>query len=137
MSVVGNSQNQRIGSERMRKRQISLEEAGLLLDKLIQEAVPVVAFFTSKDGVQVKLRGLVDSVTAEVVLVVAAKQEAVSAGYLSVPIGSPVGTDCKFSYGDKRELPEQMRDKWAEELGEAVLTVVGPDSSRLHLFFTL
>ncbi len=115
--------------------EISLDEVGLLVDKLMRESVPVVAFFASKDGVQVKLRGFVDSVTAEVGLVVAAKQGS-APGYLSVPVGNPVGSGCKFSYGDKRELPEQKRDEWAEKLGEAVLTVLRSDSSRLYLFFT-
>jgi len=114
---------------------ISRSEAGLLLDKLIRENIPVVAFFI-KDGVQVKLRGFVSKITASVGLEIIARQDSTSTGYLIVPIGEPVGSGCVFAYGDKRELPERTREELAERLGEAVLIIATPGGGQLRLFFT-
>jgi hypothetical protein len=105
-----------------------------LLDKIFRECIPVVAFF-KRDGVQVKLQGLVDSVTSAAGLVVVAKQDSVPVGYLCVPIGLPIGTGCSFAYGDKRELPVETREESAK-LGEAVLIIYTPDRGELRLFFT-
>jgi hypothetical protein len=122
------------------KGSISQEEAGLLIDKLMRESIPVVAFFVSKENVQVKFRGFVDSVTSAVGLVLCTVQGAPAGSansYLAIPMGDPVGTGCKFVYGDKRELPEEKREEWAGRLGEAALSITVPYGARLNLFFTL
>lgn len=117
------------------KNEISLNEAGLLINKLMQESIPVIAYFV-RDGVQVKLRGFVNSVTSDVGLVVVERQGSIPVGYLTVPIGTPVGNGCVFAYGDKRELPEQTSDELAEKLGEAVLIICPSNGGQLRLFFT-
>lgn len=103
----------------MSKNEISPDEAGLLIHKLMQKSIPVVAYYI-RNGVQAKVRGFVDSVTDEVGLVVVAKQDSVPVGYLAVPIGVPVGHECRFRYGEKRELPKETRDELADKLGEVV-----------------
>lgn len=118
----------------MSKNEISLDEARLLILKLIEESIPVVAYYI-RNGVQAKVRGFVNSVSAEVGLVVVAKQDSTPVGYLAVPIGAPAGEGCRFRYGDKRELPEATRDEWAEKLGEAVLIIYLPGGGELRLFF--
>ena len=128
----GDSQKLRVAV--LKKNEISPSEAGLLLDKLLKESVPVIAYFI-RDGVQVKMPGFVDRVKSGVGLVVVAKQDSIPVGYLTVPIGIPVGNGCTFAYGDTRELPEQTRDELAK-LGEAVLIIYTPDGGQLRLFFT-
>jgi hypothetical protein len=96
----------------------------------------VVAYFVQA-GVQVKMRGLVESVTAADGLVLVVKELETPVSYLVVPLGSPVGAGCTFAYGDKRELPEQTREDLAEKLGDAVLIVNSPDGGQLRLFFSL
>jgi hypothetical protein len=118
----------------LKNNEISPNEAGLLLDKILGESIPVVAFFI-RDSVQVKIRGFVESVTSGAGLVVVAKQDSVPVGYLRVPIGLPVGRGCSFAYGDKRELPEETREESAK-LGEAVLIIYTPDRGELRLLFT-
>ena len=118
----------------MDKNEISLSDAALLIDKLMRESIPVVAYYI-RNGVQAKVRGFVDSVTAEVGLVVVAKQDSLPSGYLAVPIGAPPGEGCRFRYGDKRELLEGTREDLAEKLGEAVLIVYPPAGGQLRLFF--
>ncbi len=117
------------------KNEISVNEAGLLVDKLMQESIPVIAYFV-RDGIQVKMRGFVDTATSDVGLVIVAKQGSLPTGYLTVPTGTPVGSGCTFAYGDKRELPEQTRDELAERLGDAVLIINPPSGGQLRLFFT-
>ena len=121
----------------MSKNEISSTDAGLLLEKLVRESVPVVAFFISPDGVRSKFRGFVDSVTSGTGITVASKQGSpAETGYLSVLIGNPAGTGCTFVFGDIRELPEEKREESANKLGEAALSISLPTGARLTLFFT-
>ena len=82
-----------------------------------------------------KIRDFVDSVTAEVRLVVVAKQESLPMGHLAVPIGTPAGNGCIFVYGDTRELPEQARDQLANKMCEEVLVILCLQVASLTLFF--
>jgi hypothetical protein len=118
----------------MSKHSISLEDAALLLKKLTTEAIPVTAFFVSADGSQTKLLGFVDSVTAEVGLVVCGTQGRPSdSSCLRVPIE---GAD--FLFGDKREMKVEhsLREELASRYGEAVLKMNLPSGSVLNLLFT-
>jgi hypothetical protein len=119
----------------MSDREIPLTEASLLLDKFVQERVPVVAFFV-RDGVQVKLRGVVNRISPTTGIEIVAQQDSQPIGYLVVPIGNPVGTGCVFRYGETRELSvtDRAREEMNEKLGEAVLLVYTA-SSQLRLFF--
>ena len=121
-------------SARMDENEISLSEAGLLINKLMRKSIPVVAYYI-RHGVQTKVRGFVDRVTAEGELVVVAKQHSGPLGYLAVPIGAPLGNGCRFRFGDKREIPEETRNELAGKLGEAVLIIYLPERGQLRLFF--
>ena len=122
----------------MTKNEISVIEADLLLRKLIEEAVPVVAFYASREGVQARVRGFVEALTEVMGLQLTTNQGAVEArSHFSAPMGSPVGSGCRFMYGDKRELPESVREEWAGELGDMALTILLPYRARLTLFFSI
>jgi hypothetical protein len=119
------------------KQQIANDVAVLLLDKLVRESVPVVAFYYRGD-IRFKLRGFVcafaDAVKGE--LIVTAQAASRADGYLKLPIGSPVGNGCTFLYDDKRELPEEIRSELGERIGEAVLVIHTVDLARLELYFS-
>jgi hypothetical protein len=122
----------------MSKNEISAVEADLLLRKMINEAIPVIAFYASREGVQARVRGYIEAITDVMGLQLATNQDAPETrSHFSIPMGNPVGNGCRFMYGDKRELPESVREEWAGELGEMALTIVLPYRSRLTLFFTI
>lgn len=87
----------------------SLEEGKLLLKKLLDEAIPVLAFLSAADGSSAKLSGFVDSCTNEVGIVIAAKKGAPAESAnlrLAVRTG---GLECFF--GDERELdPDPLQE---------------------------
>ena len=122
----------------MSKNEISVIEADLLLRKLIDEAIPVIAFYASREGVQARVRGFVEGVTEVMGLQLSTNQDAGEVrSHLSMPMGSPVGNGCRFMYGDKRELPESVREEWSGELGDMALTILLPYRARLTIFFTI
>jgi hypothetical protein len=115
--------------------QISQPEAVDLLDKLLTEHVSVEAFFFSRFGTGM-LPGFVDSVTRDngLVISVSGPPIDVSRGYLHF---SPFDGGCAFWYGEKRELPDDLKDR-TEARGESVLLFLLQGSGeRLMLFFTL
>jgi hypothetical protein len=117
------------------KQQIANEVAVLLLDKLIRESTPVVAFYYRGD-IRFKLRGVVCAVAAQGGLIVTAQATSRADGYLRLPIGNPVGSGCTFLYDDKRDLPEETRSELTEQIGEAVLAIHTLDMARLELYFS-
>lgn len=122
----------------MTKNEISVIEADLLLRKLIDEAIPVIAFYASREGVQARVRGFVEAITEVMGLQLTTNQSTAEArSHFSAPMGSPVGNGCRFMYGDKRDLPESVREEWAGELGDMALTILLPYRARLTLFFTI
>jgi hypothetical protein len=117
---------------------ISLTEASLLLDKLVTEPIAVVAFFVSVDGSKTVLRGFVDSITLEDgILISATRGKPNESSTLAVGLpGDPLGADCTFVYGDKRELDESRREELSAKYGDAALSILFPSGSRLNLLFT-
>src|SRR5580704_9968376 len=116
----------------MSKNVISWDEADLLINKLINESIPVVAFFVAADGAHTTLRGFVDSATAEAGLVVCSTQGNPSAGSrLRVPITE----GGEFAFGDKREMPKASREELAAQYGEAMLVLYLPSGSVFSLIF--
>ena len=116
--------------------QISQSEAVDLLGKLLSERVPVQAFFSSASGAQVSFFGFVDSVAREdgIVISFSGPPIDVSRGYIRfIPLNRP----CDFSYGEQRELPEELRPAPGTR-GDSCLLLILPESKeRLFLFFTL
>src|SRR6266478_4305199 len=87
----------------MNPNMISLEDARSLLMKLLDERIPVIAFFVTSTGDKVALSGKVDSVSQLGGLIVSvARPPTVVTGYLTVPIQNRA---CECSYGDVRLLP--------------------------------
>ena len=103
------------------------------------ESIPVVAFHKAADGSETILRGFVDSITAEAGLLISgAKGEPGASSTLSVPLpGDHLGVDCRFGYGDKREIEESRREELAAKYGDTVLAIFLPSGSRLSLIFQL
>ena len=116
--------------------QISLREAVDLIEKLFAERLPLCAFFESPIGVRASVSGFLDSATRNVGLVVSvARPPSEGPGWINVPFLSD--TECEFSYGEKRELPEEIR-RLSEEHGESCLVIRFLESGELFaLFFTL
>jgi hypothetical protein len=117
----------------MSKNIISWDEAGLLINMLITESIPVLAFLVTADGAHCKFRGFVASATLDVGLVVCAEQGSPdTSASLRVPI---VGGE--FLFGDKREMdePENVREELAARYGEAVLMLSLPSGSIFSLMF--
>jgi len=114
---------------------ISLKEAQDLLNKLFSEHLPVVAFFVSPTGTQMRLNGFVDSITRDNGLVIAAgSPPSQGSGFIRVLI---FDRDLEFSYGDVRVLPEGMREEFAEKHGDSAFAISFLDSDELlALFFT-
>lgn len=110
---------------------ISFEDAGCLLQKLISESIPVIAFFAATDGSHMKLSGFIDSISGEG-LIISSKR-----GEFSSFINVPIGADCEYAYGDKREIPEHSRERLSEQYGECALTVSLPSGFRLILLFDI
>jgi len=115
----------------MSKNEISLDEAGRLLYKLMTESIPVLAFFVSESGADTHLYGFVDSITDELGLVISSTQGAPSiSSTLGVPMGNPVGTGCRFSLGSA------TNEDLALKFGNTALSVRLPSGAHLTLFFT-
>ena|SRR5438105_12170166 len=112
----------------------SLEEGKLVLKKLLDESIPVLAFLAAADGSSAKLSGFVDSCTNEVGIVVAAKNGAPAE---STNLRLAVGAEgLAFSFGDERELAPELREYMVGRFGNTVLTVrVLESGSLLVLFF--
>jgi len=115
---------------------VSVEEARDLLNKIFSERLPVLAFFSSPAGTQVRLNGFIDSITRDNGLVVAAASPpSQGPGFIRFLI---FDRDLEFSYEDVRVLPEAMRKEFAEEHPEdSVFAIRDLDTDELlALFFT-
>jgi hypothetical protein len=131
MTLASESQIRRLAVS-----QISQPEAADLLSKLLTERVPLSAFFVSRSGARVSLPGFVDSITHDNGLAISVSGPPIDAlrGYINF---FPFDRDCEFWYGEKRELPEDLRPRLTTR-GESALMFLLPDSGeRLALFFTL
>jgi hypothetical protein len=122
----------------MNTNTISRDEAALLLSKLLNESTPVVAWFTSKNGPTVVLRGFVESITFENGLLISSvRGRPGTSSTLVVPLpGDPLGSECSFMFGDKREIEDSRREELANKYGDAALIVLLPSGARLNLLFT-
>lgn len=110
---------------------ISSEEAAGIAHKLITESIPVQAFLVCADGTRGVLRGFLRDFSDW--LEIGEKMTDESDWYLRVPI-TP---GCVFSFGDKRELRDPAKAEAFTRMGEAALTVVFAEDSKLILFFNL
>ena len=120
---------------------IPLVDARLLLNKLMSEAIPVVAFFAAVDGSTVVLPGFVSGTKSEDGLVISSVRDLplpLSASILTVKLpGDPPGSECSFMYGDKREVEdERRREELAGKHGDSGLAILLPSGARLNLLFT-
>ena len=111
---------------------ISRQDAGTLLNKLIEESTSVTAFLLSPDRMTCRLNGVIHGFSPNGRLGIVSSKLDSSASYIQ----ALVNTDCKYSYGDKREIPDEDLPI-AERYGNTALVVVFPEGSRLTIFFTL
>ena len=114
--------------------QISESEAADLLSKLQVERIPLCAMLVSPSGAHARMPGFVDSITQDNGLVISVSGVPIdtSRGYLQF---SPFRSGCEYSFGDKRELPDNFR---IESVGDSALVFRFLDTGeRLALFFTL
>lgn len=115
--------------------QISPSEAADLMSKLLSERVPLVAFFRSPFA-EARISGFVDSATnaGGITVSVSGPPIDVKRGYIAV---RNLERLCECWYGEKRELPESLRDL-SDKYGESVLAIRFLESKEtLGLFFTL
>jgi hypothetical protein len=115
----------------MQEKEISQQQAGLLIDNLMRKSVPVLAVFNTGIGPVMKLYGHISSVTGDVGVVVSMSPESPAySSTMTVPLGNPAGNGCKFFVGSAPD--EDLRLKY----GSTVLRIDPPSGGRLMLFFT-
>lgn len=112
----------------MESNTISFEDGKSLLNKLFTEQIPVLAAFSGASGLEVHLRGAVDSITRERGLVVShARPPSDGVGFLSVPLFDRVFT-FTFSFGTELDLPAETRRDLSERLGNMILILSFADT---------
>ncbi len=117
--------------------QISLPEASDLLLKLFTERIRVGAFFTTSAGARIRLDGFVVGATREAGLFIGNRPiPEISDAFINVFPFKEAG--CVFSYGEKREIPPEVRTFLTSGLGESSLVIRFIVSEEiLALFFTV
>jgi hypothetical protein len=114
--------------------QISASEAIDLLEKLVEERIPVMAFFIAPTGVRAQLRGVLTSAAGTAGLVIAAASQSAGGPYVRVPLGNRAWT---ANYGEHRQLPPELQEM-LPKYGESVLALRFPETREvLSLFFTI
>ena len=115
--------------------QVSKREGLDLLSKLLDERVPVLAFFKSFPlGARVLMPGFVDSITITKGLSISLTSPPLEARRGCINFPPRVITECEFWYGEKRELPEEVREATDNPNESALVLRIGEES--LTLFFT-
>ena len=115
----------------MDDREISSDEAGQLLDRLMKKSIPVLAVLLSESGAVSHVYGFVDSITAKSGLIVSSTQQMPSmSSYIAAPIGNPAGAGCRFS------LENAPNERLELTYGDSALNVRLPSGARLTIFFT-
>jgi hypothetical protein len=114
--------------------QISLAEASDLFGKLFAEKVRLATFFITPSGARVRLDGFLTGADREKGLFIATRPLPDGGGdWINV---SPFNErECVFSYGEAREVPEELRK---DILGESAITITFlTTGERFAMFFTL
>jgi len=114
--------------------QISLAEAADLLQKLFSEKVRLATFFITSSGARLRLDGFLTGADREKGIFITTRPLPDGGGdWLNV---SPFKKgECVFSYGEARELPEDLRKGI---LGESALLIdFLSTGERFAMFFTL
>ena len=115
---------------------VSPEDAFALLHKWYEERTPVNALFVSADSVAIaRLRGFIDSPSAERGILIAPGDPEETGNYLRIDITEAVGFDY-MEAKDLREFSEEERERLAQKHGHANLRIRFSTGSRLSLFET-
>ena len=94
------------------------------------------ALFVSSDAVAIaRMRGFVDTPSAEHGIVIAPGEPEESASYLRIDISNAIGFDY-MEAKDLREFSEEERERLAQKHGHANLRIRFSTGSRLSLFET-
>jgi hypothetical protein len=100
--------------------QMSLSEADDLLKKLFDERKPLATFFITPSGTRVRLNGFLTGSSKDKGIFITSRPLPDGGGdYVNVSLFHE--GECTFSYGEQRELPEELRDSTG--LGESALLV--------------
>lgn len=116
--------------------QISLSEANDLLKKLFDERKPLATFFITPSGARVRFNGFLTGSSKDKGIFITSQPLPEGGGdYINV---SPFREgECTFSYGEKREIPEELRNS-PDDLGESALLIdFLRTGERFAIFFTV
>jgi hypothetical protein len=116
--------------------QISLLEADDLLQKLFAERKPLATFFITPSGARVRLNGFLTGASRDTGIFISSRPLPDGGGdWINV---SPFREgECTFSYGEQREIAEDLRDT-NSDLGESALMIIFlRTGERFAIFFTL
>jgi hypothetical protein len=123
-------------TRKIEMNQISLSEANDLLKKLFDERKSLATFFMSLSGTRVRLNGFLTGSSKDKGIFITSRPLPDAGGdWINV---SPFREgECTFSYGEQREIAEDLRDP-NSELGESalIITFLGT-GQRFAIFFTL
>jgi hypothetical protein len=117
--------------------QISVSEASDLLQKLFDERTSLAAFFVTPSRARIRLNGFIIGATRKEGLLVADRlPPATPSNWINVfPFAEG---ECVFTYGERREVTEDVRLLLTTDLGESALIMRFPVTDEtLTLFFTL
>ncbi len=115
---------------------VAPEDAFALLHKWYEERTPVNALFVSADSVAIaRLRGFVDSPSAERGILIMSGTPDESQNYLRIDTSDAVGFDY-MEAKDLTEFSEEERERLAQKHGYANLRIRFSTGSRLSLFET-
>jgi hypothetical protein len=115
------------------RTEISPGGAQAIFETLHYNSIPVVAFYR-RDGIKVMNHGVLAGISDEHGLVIAPKSSEPLMDYLTVSLGTPHGTGCKFEYADQWSQPDD-KGNIDERLGGAVLLIHLSDGGQLRLHF--
>jgi hypothetical protein len=116
--------------------QISLSETNDLLKKLFEERNALSTFLITLSGTRVRFNGfLTGSSTDKGIFITSRPLPDGGGDWIIVPLFRD--GECTFSYGEQREIAEDLRDP-NSELGESalIITFLGT-GERFAIFFTL
>ncbi len=117
--------------------QISLSEASDILKKLFDERLPLTAYLITPSRARVRLNGFIVGATREKGLFVGDRlPPAIPSNFINLfPFTEG---ECIFTYGEKREIGEDIRASLPADLEDSMLMISFPVTHELlTLFFTV
>jgi hypothetical protein len=115
--------------------QLSLSEANDLLKKLFDERKSLATLLITRSGTRVRFHGFITGSSDKGIFITSRPLPDGGGDWINVSLFRE--GECTFSYGEQRELPEDLRDP-NSDLGESTLTITFlATGERFAIFFTL